>query len=194
MAWIFLRRLVLQEKKTWWQLASRCYWNRAQPWRASELVSCLVGLRTYQHPGYSQFRDRRELVEDDKRDDCPKSTLTEVNIAAIADLVKNDSNLWTSPRRSSDSERGFGKEKVVCTFFSTFLDTWAKGRSSHILPRHYCMAEADKNILTKLLREIRSHVLHVTPEQRDRVLNGLVRHPLGQRNWNSKGTASRPCW
>jgi hypothetical protein len=25
----------------------------------------------------------------------------------------------------------------VCTFRSTRLDTWAKGRSSHILPRHY---------------------------------------------------------
>jgi len=26
----FLRRLALQEKKTWWQLASRCCWNRAR--------------------------------------------------------------------------------------------------------------------------------------------------------------------
>jgi len=44
------------------------------------------------------------------------------------------------------------------------------------------MAEADKNILTKLLREIRLDVLPMTPKQSDRVLNGLVRHPLGQRN------------
>ena len=35
----------------WWQLASRCCWNRARPWYASELVSFLVGLRTYQHSG-----------------------------------------------------------------------------------------------------------------------------------------------
>jgi len=40
-----------KKKKTWWQLASRCCWNRARPWRASELVSFLVGLRTYQHRG-----------------------------------------------------------------------------------------------------------------------------------------------
>jgi transposase len=39
---------------------------------------------------YSRFRDGRELVEDDERSGRPKSTLTEVNIAAIADLVKND--------------------------------------------------------------------------------------------------------
>ena len=48
----FLRSLALQgKKKTWWQLASRCCWNRARPWHASELVSILAGPRTYQHPG-----------------------------------------------------------------------------------------------------------------------------------------------
>ena len=40
-----------EKKKTWWQLASQCCWNRARRWRASELVSFLAGLRTYQHPG-----------------------------------------------------------------------------------------------------------------------------------------------
>ena len=39
---------------------------------------------------YSRFRDRRKLVEDDERGGRPKSTRTEVNIAALADLVKND--------------------------------------------------------------------------------------------------------
>jgi hypothetical protein len=38
---------------------------------------------------YSRFRDGRELV-DDERDGRPKSTRTEVNIAAVADLFKND--------------------------------------------------------------------------------------------------------
>ena len=36
------------KKKTWWQLASRCCWKRARPWLASELVSFLLGLRSYQ--------------------------------------------------------------------------------------------------------------------------------------------------
>jgi hypothetical protein len=36
---------------------------------------------------YSRFRDRRELVEDDEKGGRPKSTGTEVNIAAV-DLVK----------------------------------------------------------------------------------------------------------
>jgi hypothetical protein len=39
---------------------------------------------------YSQFRDIRELVEDDERGGCPKLTQTEVNIAAVADLIKSD--------------------------------------------------------------------------------------------------------
>jgi histone-lysine N-methyltransferase SETMAR len=39
---------------------------------------------------YSRFRGGRELVEDDERGGRPKSTRTEVNIAAVADLVKND--------------------------------------------------------------------------------------------------------
>jgi histone-lysine N-methyltransferase SETMAR len=39
---------------------------------------------------YSGFRDGRELIERDERGGRPKSTRTEVNIAAVADLVKND--------------------------------------------------------------------------------------------------------
>jgi hypothetical protein len=82
---------------------------------------------------YSRFRDGGELVEDDERGSRPKLTRTEVNIAAVADLVKNDRRIASRmiaetlniPQEcsSSDSERGFGKEKVVCTFCSTLLDT-----------------------------------------------------------------------
>jgi hypothetical protein len=40
---------------------------------------------------YSRFRSGRELVEVDERGGRPKSTRTEVNVAAIpAELVKND--------------------------------------------------------------------------------------------------------
>jgi hypothetical protein len=37
---------------------------------------------------YSRFREGRGLVEDDRRSGRPKSTRTEVNIAAVADLLK----------------------------------------------------------------------------------------------------------
>jgi hypothetical protein len=39
---------------------------------------------------YSRFREGRGLVEDDERGGRPKSNPTEVNVAAVADLVKND--------------------------------------------------------------------------------------------------------
>jgi len=72
------------------------------------------------------------MVEDDGRGGRPKSARTEVNIAAVADLVKYDGripsrtiaeSLNTPKISSSDSERGFGKEKAVCTFCSTLFDT-----------------------------------------------------------------------
>ena len=55
MAWISFGVLPCR-KKTWWQLASRCCWNSARPWHASELVSFLVGLRNYQHPGRTNMQ------------------------------------------------------------------------------------------------------------------------------------------
>jgi hypothetical protein len=68
---------------------------------------------------YSQFRDGRELVEDDERGGRPESTRTEANIAAVADLVKdgpsnrikNVSRIFEHPQDCScrDSERGFWK-------------------------------------------------------------------------------------
>jgi len=45
-----------KKKKKTWQLASPCCWNCARPWHASELLSFLVGLRTYQHPGTLMVR------------------------------------------------------------------------------------------------------------------------------------------
>jgi hypothetical protein len=39
---------------------------------------------------YSRFRDGTDLVENDEKGDRPKSTRTEVNITAVADLAKND--------------------------------------------------------------------------------------------------------
>jgi hypothetical protein len=44
--------------------------------------------RLYVFRWYSRFRDGRELLEDDERGGRPKSTRTEVNIGAVADLAK----------------------------------------------------------------------------------------------------------
>ena len=63
MAWISFGTLPCKKKKTWWQLASRCCWNRARPWHASELVSFLIGLRTYQHPGKRDLLIKHKFIQ-----------------------------------------------------------------------------------------------------------------------------------
>ena len=42
---------------------------------------------------YSRFRNGRERIEDDDRFGRPKSNRTEINIAAVVDLVKNYSRI-----------------------------------------------------------------------------------------------------
>jgi len=37
-------------------------------------------------------------------------------------------------------------------------------------------------------------VAYVTQHTQTRIVNGLVRHPVGRRNWNSKGPATRSRW
>jgi len=82
----------------------------------------------------SRFRDGKELVEDDERGDRPKNT------AAVADLVKNGHRIASRMIESSNIpktvvlqilKKDLGKRKLCA-----LLDTWAKGRSSHTLPRH----------------------------------------------------------
>ena len=50
---------------------------------------------------YSRYWDGRELVEEDEKGGHPKSTQTEVNIAAVADLIKNDR--WITSRMIAES-------------------------------------------------------------------------------------------
>jgi hypothetical protein len=81
---------------------------------------------------YSRVRDGKELAEDD-RGDRPKSTRTEVNIAAVADLVKNDRRIATRMITESFNiprtvvlrilKEDLGKRKLCARFFATLLDT-----------------------------------------------------------------------
>jgi len=154
---------------------------------------------------YSRFRDGRELVEDDDRGGLSKSTLIEVNIAAYADLVKN--GRWIA--RIKNDNRIF-EHPQDCSFFGLWKRIWERECCVHVLfhaPWHLNKGKFEshlakvlsrwpmetKFLLAKFLRETKSGLLSMTPKQSDRVLNGLVRHPLGRRNWNFKGPASREC-
>ena len=62
MAWISFGALPCSgEKKTLYP-ASRCCWNLARPWHASELVPFLVGLRTYQHTGITSLKRQNKVT------------------------------------------------------------------------------------------------------------------------------------
>jgi len=109
---------------------------------------------------YSWFQDRRELVEDDEGVAVQNRlklrwTLLLLLIWSKITVESHQEwwqNLWTSPRlSSSDSKRGSGKEKAVCMFFSTLRDAWAKGRSCHILPRHYRNGRCRQKFFNKII-------------------------------------------
>jgi len=82
---------------------------------------------------YSSVRDGRELVEDDGRGDSPKSTGTEVNTAAVAELVKNDrriaSRMIAVPLNIPKTvvlrilKEDLGKRKLCACFVLHHLDT-----------------------------------------------------------------------
>jgi hypothetical protein len=101
---------------------------------------------------------------------------------------KNDSRIFEHLQdcSSSDSERELGKEKVVCTFCSTLLDTWAKGKSSNILLRYYREGRYRHFFFFKHYYGRRDLVFRLWPEtKRQNVLNELVRHFLGRRNFKN---------
>ena len=110
---------------------------------------------------YSGFWDRRELVENDKRGGHPKSTKIEVNIAAVADLVKNDRRITSRMITESLNipktvvlqilKEDLGKRKL-CTRFvphpltSEQREDWVTSCQAII-----AMANAGKNFMNKII-------------------------------------------
>ena len=89
--------------------------------------------RSYVLRWYSRFRGGRELVEDYERCGRPKSNRTEVNIAAVADLVKNDCRITSGMKAESLNIRktvvlwilkeDLGKRKLCARFVPYSLTT-----------------------------------------------------------------------
>jgi hypothetical protein len=141
---------------------------------------------------YSQFRDGSELVEDAERSGRPKLTRTELNITAVADLVKNDHRI--ASRMLAESlmipktvvlrilKEDFGKIKLCACFFPHCLTHEQREDRVTCCQDVIAMADADKNFFNKITAGDETDVSPMTPKQNDRVRNVLVRHPLGQRN------------
>jgi len=104
---------------------------------------------------YSRFREGRELVEDDERDGRPKSTRTEVNIAAVADLVKNYLRIASRmiPESLEISKNvvlrnlkvDLGKRKLCACFLSHSLTPEQREDQVTSCQDIIAMADADKN-------------------------------------------------
>ena len=126
-----------------------------------------------------------------KRGGRPKSSRTEVNIAAVADLIKNDSRIASRMIEESLKipkavvlrilKADLGKRKLFASFIPHSLTPEQREDRVTSFQDIIAMADADKNFLTKLLQEMRPSVVHMTPKQRDRILSRLVRH-LDRRN------------
>jgi hypothetical protein len=110
---------------------------------------------------YSRFRDGRELVEDNERGGRPKSTRNQVNIAAVADLVKNDRRI--ASRMTAESlnipktvvlrilKEDLGKRKLCARFVLHSLTP--EQREDRVTPSQVIivMADADKNLYKNII-------------------------------------------
>jgi len=105
--------------------------------------------------------ETRELVEDDKRGGRPKSTQTEVTIAAVADLVKNDRRI--ASRMIAESlnipntvvlrilKEVLGKRKLCAPFVPHSLKPEQREDRVTSFQDIIAMADADKNFFNKII-------------------------------------------
>jgi hypothetical protein len=119
-------------------------------------------------------------------------TQIEVNIAAVAGLVKNDCQITS--RMTAEYlnipktvflqilKEDLGIRKLRACFVLHSLTLEQREDRVPSCQNIIVLAEAYKIPLTKLLWVMRPGVLPMNLKQSDRVLNGLVRHPLGRRN------------
>ena len=105
---------------------------------------------------YFRFWDGRELVDDDERGGHPKSTQNEVNIAAVADLVKNDH--WITSRMITETLKipktvvlqilkgDLGNRKLYACLFHT---PWHLSEGK--IESHLAKALSHKNFFNKII-------------------------------------------
>jgi hypothetical protein len=115
----------------------------------------------------------------------------------LSNRIKNDSRIFEHPEGScsSDSERRFRKEKVVCTFCSTLLDSGAKGKIDSHLAKTLSRWPVQKYFCKKIIYGTGDLVFCLWLRNKVKEFwMGWWDIPFGRRNWNSKGPAWRPCW
>jgi hypothetical protein len=127
---------------------------------------------------YSRFRDGRELL-DDERGGRTKSTRTEANIAAVADLVKNNRRI--ASRMIAESlnipktvvhrilNEDLGKRKLCARFVPHSLTP--EQREDRVTPCQdiIAMADADNNFFTKIIKGDETWCFAYDPETKRQI-------------------------
>ena len=105
---------------------------------------------------YSQFWNGRDLVEGDERGGHPKSNRTDINNAAVADLVKNDS--WIASGMISEFlnipktvKVDLGKKKLCARFIPHSLAPEQREDRVKSCQDIIMKADADKNFCNKFI-------------------------------------------
>ena len=118
-------------------------------------------------------------------------TGTEANITAVAGLFENGCRI--APRMTAKSlnnpktvvlrmlKEDLGKRKLCARFVPHCLTPDQREDRVTFHQDIIATADADKNF-NKIITGDETWYFAYVPTQSDRVLNGLVRHPLGQRN------------
>jgi hypothetical protein len=126
---------------------------------------------------YSRVREGRELVEDDDRGGRPKSTRSEVNIAAVADLVKNDRLIASRMRAESLNipktvvlwilKEDLGKRKLCAHFVPHSLTLEQREDRVTSYQDIIAMADAGKNFFNKIITGDEPWFFAYDPEKSD---------------------------
>ena len=110
---------------------------------------------------YSRFRDGRDLVEDEEKGGRQKSPHTEVNIAAVADFVKNDRRI--ASRKISESlnipktvvlwilKEDLGKRKLCARIVPHSLTPEQREDRVTSYQDIIVIADADKNFFNNII-------------------------------------------
>jgi hypothetical protein len=119
---------------------------------------------------------QRELIEDDERGGRPKSTRTEINIAAVADLVKNDRRIASGMIAESLNvpmivvlrilKGDLGKRKLCARFVQYSLI--AERREDRVTSCQdiIARADADKFFFNKLITRDETWCFAYDPEKK----------------------------
>jgi hypothetical protein len=123
---------------------------------------------------YSRFQDRRELAENEERGGHPKLTRTEVNIAAVADLVKNDhqfaSRMITETLNIPKTvvlrilEEDLGKRKLCAHFVPHSLTPEQREDRVTSCQNIIMKADADKTFFNKIIIRDETWCFNYDPE------------------------------